>query len=76
MWRPPDWGNARGQAINKTLKSFNPFSSRRKLGRALFEAGADALLEALRKSPGAKRIEPEWGYHNYKGYTVFIPDEK
>lgn len=41
-----------------------------------FEAGADAMLEGLKKQPGTKRIQPKWGYSDKDGSLVFIPEEE
>lgn len=40
MWRPKDW--------EEQFKEFNPKSPDDRMTRSLFEAGADAMLEALR----------------------------
>ena len=81
MYRPVGWENPYKDIMN-------PHTNRQgvilKLGderqERAYEAGADAMLEALRKQPisimiGGKKLNLEEGMAR-KGILVFIPDDK
>ena len=67
-WRPEGWETLKPK--NAVLHCIAPDQC---VGTA-YEAGADAMLEALRKR-STRRILPEHGYHDDKGFIVFIPDD-
>ena len=67
-WRPEDWEN-KGDLYRN--------------GYEVYEAGADAILEALRSIgnhysnlPECCRIIYDVAWHGGSGTTVFIPDEE
>ena len=71
-WRPEGWQNP--IPVLKPIPKEIPLGSAYQ-GHLLFEAGADAMLEALR----AKGIPDAYWRENtakpeYKGVWVFIPD--
>ena len=70
-YRPKGWE----ETLRGILDRFNVTYMNSDEGK-LVEAGADAMLERLRKSPTTKRVTPEWGYHDNEGWLVFIPDEE
>jgi len=73
MWRPKGWKNPFTEC-NKTCKKLyngQPFSA---VEQQVFEAGADAILEALENQTAFPQIVV--GTDGKKrGYLVFIPDE-
>ena len=78
MYRSKDWKNPYmrrdGRADYNRLQLNTP--------DIVFEQGADAMLEALKKSEGRHRILPQDNdclsnlYPEQIGYLVFIPDEE
>jgi len=65
MWRPKDWAETTQSAVtDKMLNSANYIEN-------VFEAGADAMLEAL-KSQDNKGIAD----NSYTGWWVFIPERE
>jgi len=86
MWRPLDWAEVRQDVLENT----KPWSGNITLAQAegnFFEAGADAMLEVLRKmgvymtasKNGILHITPESTLCTAslitKGKLVFIPDD-
>ncbi len=73
-YRPKDWED--GNKMYDTEKKGGISDAE------IFEAGADAMLEALKKSEGRHRILPQDNdclsnlYPEQIGYLVFIPDEE
>ena len=75
MWRPDDWENNWEKEARKTFTSL----------RDIYESGADAMLEALKK--GGEYVDAEKAPHGYvfnhmgsyprtfKGWFVLIPEE-
>jgi hypothetical protein len=82
-WRPEGWKNP---YININPGSWDYFSNEH---NPAFEAGADAMLEAIKKQPNSVKVDLEFQsvgevateyfkiiHPNGKGTLVFIPDEK
>lgn len=71
MYRPPDWQKKKSQ-VAKSLWYFTATS---------FEAGADAMLEALKARGKYYRLHRTFKPPGYKqplrvpGHVVFIPDK-
>jgi hypothetical protein len=68
MWRPEGFKNP---YYEDTL---NPHGCLIRNGYRIFEAGADAMLEAL-KAKGTYFTEPIEPFSKVKGWIVCIPDE-
>jgi len=91
MWRPKDWENpfdAEVKSIEEECKKRGIDSSwygEAGVGQEAYEAGATAMLEALKKEAihikGTKGWEwlkdsyEEWLHGDKVGYIVFIPEE-
>lgn len=85
MWRPEGWETEASQIIYRNISrelSERYDKDEAKLGRDFyirgFEAGADAILEALRKDPHAEHLEPYQNFQSHAtipGTFVFIPDK-
>ncbi len=82
MWRPDDWENPEKRTIDDVNKSYpggvpKGYHILQEAGyHEGFEAGADAILEALRK--GGNHLITErtiWHPDGVMGTRVFIPDE-
>ena len=79
QWRPKDWGKHSMDEIVKLPTDVYPLLIPSSLEwdiqrKRLFEAGADAMLEALLdKGLKVNNISPE---HSGKGTVIFIPDEE
>ena len=60
----------------------NPYKKRTPMYKGIsvhyeaFEAGADAMLEGLKKEGEPRHLECDCGCCKPKGYLVFIPEEK
>ena len=69
--RPEGWGNQTVDGVN-SLKDLDPSEV------ALYESGADAMLEGLKKNGGVTLKLPLTEIPSiYKnGYLVFIPEEE
>ena len=61
MYRPKDWKNPYKRVLLDNC-----------IEEVVFEAGADAMLEALQKEGEANSYVPGRG----RGWLVFIPDEQ
>lgn len=75
MWRPDDWKNPhtpmqKNRFVDLADAWFRDISDKR---HRAYEAGADAMLEALRK--GATRVNNIGDVPKGKGVIVFIPEE-
>ncbi len=76
-YRPKDWKNPWEETL-----ALSPDKQTQYLLDNIYEAGASAVLEALKKSEGRHRILPQDNdylsnlYPEQIGYLVFIPDEK
>jgi len=73
MWRPDGWiSEISFEEITKIEPHLVSMMTIKE--KKIFEAGADAMLEALRKSGlRVSNINPEGAD---KGIVIFIPDEK
>ena len=74
-WRPKGWTNPRQKEIPGYICDYEAY-------RQAFEAGADAMLEALRSMgnhysnlPECCRIIYDVAWHGGSGTTLFIPYE-
>jgi len=87
MWRPKNWASIKYHNISREIYDTHEVE----LGYQFFEAGADAMLEALKKQgipndvyqsylKGAilqgLDIKQPYTYFGKKGTLVFIPDEE
>jgi hypothetical protein len=76
-WRPEGWDNLKISEEAERKKGYELTDVE------LVEAGADAMLEALRNSKERRRVDtnitldclPPISY-SIRGYEVFIPDDK
>ncbi len=75
MWRPEGWKNPfatiRGTPFLGSIVSLPELDKY----QALYEAGADAMLEALRKNQWCP-FDMSVMKANFKGKVVIIPDEE
>lgn len=67
MWRPKEGWDNPFKSVSEGGHLESP------TGASIFEAGADAMLEALRK--GATRVNNMGDPPQGKGVIVFIPDD-
>ena len=81
MWRPKGFPEYYDVLLPKYFRGLELKSEQRRLGEA-FEAGADAILEALKKEETARRIitvkDCRISFEfpsGVNGWIVFIPDE-
>ncbi len=81
MYRPKDWERIKNE-VQDSFAYTDDADVVRYPDMEIFEAGADAMLEALKKSEGRHRILPQDNdclsnlYPEQIGYLVFIPDEE
>jgi len=77
MWRPKEWGNP-----NEEYHNVCDVPTVQDAEYEAYEAGADAMLEALKKdkhimTPAQMELLlPDRKYPPRNGYLVFIPDEE
>jgi hypothetical protein len=71
-WRPEGWENPYSREYLKELYGDRPYQLEDYEAK-IFEAGVNAMLEALRKQ-GSDSTER--GFRRTKGVIVFIPDDK
>jgi len=84
MWkdnRPPDWGNPYPDLTEEALteKYLLRAMEEQKSNYELFEAGAGAILKALKEQGKYTEVAPTLSinvHHWIKGWLVFIPDEE
>lgn len=90
MWRPENWENPylEAQVVDRERLVFRLpddgiyiEGKGKEIGTNAFEAGADAMLEALRKKHGvriteATKMVTQPIFEQGNGYLVFIPDEE
>ena len=84
-WRPPNWGNIYKDAYGSSIDAAPEFAIQAGMQGLAFEAGADAMLEALLKVDTwvqvtrDKRmlVSPAFQVKDWKKYKiVFIPQEE
>jgi len=90
MWRPEGWENPfEKQLHNERIRLREIGLKESQMAKdyqnasIAYEAGADAMLEALKENPhdyhqyydDAIEILPDWKYRRLKGKWVFIPEE-
>lgn len=77
MWRPNNWEKLKIDLTIELLKRIKP--RRKPRGEEFVEAGADAVLEALRVGGVYRKAVVDEHSPNTpirKGWIVFIPDEE
>ena len=66
-WRPPDWEGDKFHCCMDLTKGGGTYSDIYEV----YEAGADAMLEALKRNSGNLRVKA-----HSNGWVILIPDEE